>query len=161
MMQGVRMKIFDTRFGGRGLNWATPTKTNRIVNMYKSMWIGNPHDNSRQLCDDIIPQRDSAPTKCSTKKKLCMHGGRIYLRWDWMLGLTRLEILQPSRLLTDRMKNETEEIWREEMATPTQSYPKTHLKNPFPAPNKNYFGADQISEAKNQPHPVSKPKSPT
>lgn len=78
-----------------------------------------------------------------------------------MLGLTRLEILQPSRLLTDRMKNETEEIWREEMATPTQSYPKTHLKNPFPAPNKNYFGADQISEAKNQPHPVSKPKSPT
>ena len=41
-----------------------------------------------------------------------------------MLGLTRLEILQPSRLLTDRMKNETEEIWREEMATPTQSKPK-------------------------------------
>jgi hypothetical protein len=36
--------------------------------------------------------------------------------------------------------------------------PQTHLKNPFPAPNKKFFSADHSSEAKNQPPQFLNPK---
>lgn len=73
-----------------------------------------------------------------------------------MLGLTRLGTLQLSRLLTERM-NEREEILAIRNDDTYSIIPQTHLKNPFPAPNKNFFSADQSSEAKNQPPQFLKP----
>ena len=77
-----------------------------------------------------------------------------------MLGLTRLETLQPSQILTDRMNERFgDKKWRHLLDhTPNPSKKKTH----FRLLTRKFFSADQRlrGEETSFPTPISKPKIP-